>query len=413
MKINQFDKNSSITENNVFTHAKTLEDADQIPEPGNMIRTKKMSMEGKVERVEQGQHDYDEVYFRLADGRLMKTPLENVIVIEKLVDEDDNIMEDRLDELSTELLAKYKAASGKSASTSDKAGDFKTGNKRFSGIVKATKKQFVNDKKKDVEEGGQGGINRCAPSNDVSYQDILNDVVDKWKGSTATVKETGPYTSRLDSFVEAVDNNDFTSILKKQYDADQAALPQPKAKIVDIPYHGWTIRYRPNSGSATSWLVLDRKGDIKHKGESANDKEAVAAAEDWIKSGGGTAHQATTKVTIDFNVAFAKQFAPDNEHFYAAFDADGDTPVFILSTEPQQGFKTSHVSPKKTTPVVSLSPNDCNNAKLQPNGRYILGDKDQIDDHTMMFPLIFQSITQSSNDKLRMNQPGLTVGVSR
>ena len=35
-----------------------------------------------------------------------------------------------------------------------------------------------------VSEGGQGGINRCAPSNDVSYQNILDDVIDKWRGSS-------------------------------------------------------------------------------------------------------------------------------------------------------------------------------------------------------------------------------------
>lgn len=55
----------------------------------------------------------------------------------------DNI----ITELSTEMLAKYKKAAGQSASQADKEGDYKKGNKRFSGIVKATKKQFSNDAK--------------------------------------------------------------------------------------------------------------------------------------------------------------------------------------------------------------------------------------------------------------------------
>lgn len=62
-----------------------------------------------------------------------------------------------LNELSTELLSRYKTQAGKDASAADKAGDFKKGNKRFSGIMKATKKQFANDLKKedvDLEEGG-------------------------------------------------------------------------------------------------------------------------------------------------------------------------------------------------------------------------------------------------------------------
>lgn len=56
---------------------------------------------------------------------------------------------EQIDELSNETLGKYKKAAGADASAADKAGDFKRGNKRFSGIVKATKKQFANDVKKE------------------------------------------------------------------------------------------------------------------------------------------------------------------------------------------------------------------------------------------------------------------------
>ena len=59
---------------------------------------------------------------------------------------------DFLTELSNEKLAQYKTAASADASKADSEGDFKKGNKRFSGIVKATKKQFANDEKK-VEEG--------------------------------------------------------------------------------------------------------------------------------------------------------------------------------------------------------------------------------------------------------------------
>ena len=52
----------------------------------------------------------------------------------------------RLDEISSEVLANYKKAAGKDASKADKEGDINRGNKRFRGIVKATKKQFDNDK---------------------------------------------------------------------------------------------------------------------------------------------------------------------------------------------------------------------------------------------------------------------------
>lgn len=54
----------------------------------------------------------------------------------------------KLQELSNDLLGNYKKAASADASKADKEGDFKRGDKRFSGIVKATNKQFDNDMKK-------------------------------------------------------------------------------------------------------------------------------------------------------------------------------------------------------------------------------------------------------------------------
>ena len=58
--------------------------------------------------------------------------------------------EEVVNELSNELLGSYKKKAGEQASAADKAGDFKKGNKRFSGIVRATKKQFANDVKEET-----------------------------------------------------------------------------------------------------------------------------------------------------------------------------------------------------------------------------------------------------------------------
>ena len=151
-------------------------ESNEIPEEGDTIRTKKMQMEGKVEKI-----NSDHVFFRIADGRLMKTSLDNVIVVQKLADEDNEVMEDQeLNEISNELLARYKTAAGKDASSSDKKawageGDFENGNKRLRGINKATIKQFANDsRKRTTKEGSMGGINRCAPAQDVNYQKVLD-----------------------------------------------------------------------------------------------------------------------------------------------------------------------------------------------------------------------------------------------
>jgi hypothetical protein len=53
-----------------------------------------------------------------------------------------------VNELSTEKLAQYKKAAGADASAADKAGNIERGNRRFSGIVKATIKQGEQDAKK-------------------------------------------------------------------------------------------------------------------------------------------------------------------------------------------------------------------------------------------------------------------------
>ena len=67
---------------------------------------------------------------------------------------------EELDELSTDKLADYKTKAAKDAGEADKSGDLKRGDKRFSGIVKATNKQFDNDAKarltkEDLDESGE------------------------------------------------------------------------------------------------------------------------------------------------------------------------------------------------------------------------------------------------------------------
>ena len=53
----------------------------------------------------------------------------------------------QLNELSNEKLGQYKKAAGADAKKADSEGNYKRGDKRFSGIVRATKKQFANDAK--------------------------------------------------------------------------------------------------------------------------------------------------------------------------------------------------------------------------------------------------------------------------
>jgi len=52
---------------------------------------------------------------------------------------------EQIDELSNDMMGRYKTAAGADASKADKVGDYNKGNKRFSGIMRATKKQMAND----------------------------------------------------------------------------------------------------------------------------------------------------------------------------------------------------------------------------------------------------------------------------
>ena len=81
-----------------------------------------------------------------------------------------------LDELSTELLTNYKKKAGESASAADKAGNFKKGNKRFAGIIKATNKQFKNDVKEEFE---------------------LDEVLDTHKGIQSYIKKSAEKRAEL------------------------------------------------------------------------------------------------------------------------------------------------------------------------------------------------------------------------
>ena len=60
---------------------------------------------------------------------------------------EQSMAETDIQELSTDLLGRYKKAASDDATAADKAGDYDKGHKRFKGIVKATNKQFDNDAK--------------------------------------------------------------------------------------------------------------------------------------------------------------------------------------------------------------------------------------------------------------------------
>ena len=76
---------------------------------------------------------------------LKKAEAEKAAAEKAAKDKEQDLSEEKLDEISNEKLAQYKTAASADATKADSEGDFKRGDKRFSGIVRATKKQFKND----------------------------------------------------------------------------------------------------------------------------------------------------------------------------------------------------------------------------------------------------------------------------
>jgi len=94
-----------------------------------------------------------------------------------------------LNELSTDKLAKYKTAASADATKSDQEGDFKRGDKRFSGIVKATNKQFANDAKKVKlpEAGAQSAIDTASDATSLAQNALMPAMAAQTVGGAAKV----------------------------------------------------------------------------------------------------------------------------------------------------------------------------------------------------------------------------------
>ena len=96
------------------------------------------------------------------------------VIAERVLMKESKTDSQSVNELSTELLGKYKKAAGVDAKKADAEGDYARGNKRFSGIVKATKKQFDNDAKKHKEQDiseDNAAANALAPAPRISEAD--------------------------------------------------------------------------------------------------------------------------------------------------------------------------------------------------------------------------------------------------
>lgn len=110
------------------------------------------------------------------------------IMIRQIMRKLEDYANEQINELSPQTLASYKTKAGADASAADKRGDFARGNKRFSGIVRATNKQFANDAKgiKESQTEGEATLAQIARAGDDGY-DMIQDGLDGLLGTEAQI----------------------------------------------------------------------------------------------------------------------------------------------------------------------------------------------------------------------------------
>ena len=191
--------------------SKKMDENSEFPEAGDTVRTNKSQMDGKVERIEG-----NTVFFRIEDGRLMKTPVANVTVVEKLADEDTDVMEGPSDNFTADDIHALERitdlemckAKAKELIQTNSAKKMKPEKVQYfiskidqmpstmkvvklmydlllsgegQGVVGTKNSMASNSYRKRFGEGGMGGINQSAPANDVSYEHVLDEVRGMWE----------------------------------------------------------------------------------------------------------------------------------------------------------------------------------------------------------------------------------------
>jgi hypothetical protein len=212
------------------------------------------------------------------------------------------------------------------------------------------------------------------------------------------------YESMLADIMEAFDANAFSDILNKQPQPEPVQKKWDKMALSNknyfVVYEVPTDNLRP-----VKWVVKDAKTqDVVHKGNSSNLKAVNKEAEEWLATKSG-ATAASNHVTINFNAAFARQFAEGGETLWCDI---WEGPMLVFSREPQKGFKKTVIrTPEHNRsqgaallPVMGISPGEANKAGLDGNSRYTLGPKEDLGDGVEAYSLDWDSNVEKGERKI-------------
>ena len=241
-----------------------------VPHKGKMVP-------GKVVRYDSGKGGYSPAYVvDIGEYESKTVPAHSVKQsVNRLKGNTQRNEEvEQIEELSTELLGRYKKAAGASASAADKAGDFEKGNKRFAGINKATLKQFKNFVKKEEVEHIEEGETIVTPKKMIGEPS---------SGSYAYERKYGKYTAKGTLRKRPNPNKPPVAsepVKEEVEELDEVAAWQRKeGKNPEggLNRKGIESYRRENPGSKLSMAVTTKPSKLKPGSKAANRRKSFCA----------------------------------------------------------------------------------------------------------------------------------------
>ena len=177
--------------------------------------------------------------------------------------------EESIDELSSDLLGRYKTGASKQASELDKAGNIKKADSRFSGIVKATKKQFANDLKKEASSPAQQAAIAIAMKKDGKKP--MNETLEEGRPSQRHPLEGHDYHKKTDAELVYIAKD-----AHKAADAMKSHNTDAENKYRDQANDSATVRYFRQKNGMPDWYKK-KYGHVKESVEVLDGEEMQAS----------------------------------------------------------------------------------------------------------------------------------------
>ncbi len=176
---------------------------------------------------------------------------------------------EQVDELSSDLLGRYKTGASKQASELDKVGNIKKADSRFRGIVKATKKQFDNDLKKEASSPAQQAAIAIAMKK--AGKKPMNETLEEGRPSQRHPLEGHDYHKKTD--------DELVYIAKDAHKAAEAMKSHntdAENKYRDQANDSATVRYFRQKNGMPDWYKK-KYGHVKESVEVLDGEEVQAS----------------------------------------------------------------------------------------------------------------------------------------